>query len=163
MQLEIITLGTDVLRRKADEITDINDEILNLINGMKETLAACRGLGLAAPQVDRSLRLFITHAPEDNVRVFINPELVYLSQEQDKYEEGCLSVPDFYADVIRPEKIQIQAWNEKGKPFTIEAGGLLARIIQHENDHLNGKLFIDYLSDVKKQRVMNLLVRKQKN
>lgn len=161
--MEIITLGTDVLRRKADEITDINDEILNLINGMKETLAACRGLGLAAPQVDRSLRLFITHAPEDNVRVFINPELVYLSQEQDKYEEGCLSVPDFYADVIRPEKIQIQAWNEKGKPFTIEAGGLLARIIQHENDHLNGKLFIDYLSDVKKQRVMNLLVRKQKN
>lgn len=141
--LKIYTLGEDVLRQKAEPVAEVNDEIRQLINDMYETMEAADGVGLAGPQVGRSLRLFVAKADDDVRRAFINPQLVATSEEIGDYDEGCLSLPQVYETIRRPVRVTVQALNEQGKPFTIEADGLLARIIQHEIDHLNGILFID--------------------
>ncbi|MBA7556796.1 Peptide deformylase [subsurface metagenome] len=117
---------------------------------------AGKGIGLAAVQVGKLYRIFITHISGDKQRVFINPDILETSVEQDKFEEGCLSVPCINADVIRPEEVTIQAWSDKGKPFSLDAGGLLGRVIQHELDHLNGILFVDRLCQKKKERLIKL-------
>jgi peptide deformylase len=113
-----------------------------------------RGIGLAGVQVGELKRLFVTHVSGDKPRVFINPSIIGTSVEQADYEEGCLSIPGVWADVTRPEAVQIQAWNERGRPFTSTFDGLLARVVQHELDHLNGVIFLDYLSDTVRDRVM---------
>lgn len=141
--LKIYTLGEDVLRQKAEPVAEVNDEIRQLINDMYETMEAADGVGLAGPQVGRSLRLFVAKADDDVRRAFINPQLIATSEEIGDYDEGCLSLPQVYETIRRPVRVTVQALNEQGKPFTIEADGLLARIIQHEIDHLNGILFID--------------------
>lgn len=141
--LKIYTLGEDVLRQKAEPVAEVNDEIRQLINDMYETMEAADGVGLAGPQVGRSLRLFVAKADDDVRRAFINPQLIATSEEIGDYDEGCLSLPQVYETIRRPLRVTVQALNEQGKPFTIEADGLLARIIQHEIDHLNGILFID--------------------
>ncbi|MFQ3547068.1 MAG: peptide deformylase, partial [Termitinemataceae bacterium] len=120
------------------------------------------GIGLAGPQVGLLQRIFIVHIEGETPRVFINPTIIGTSPEQSQYEEGCLSIPGMYADVNRPEKITIQAWNERGRPFTLDAEGLLARVIQHEYDHLEGVLFIDRLSELKRKRLIALYEKKMR-
>jgi len=151
--LDIVTYGNEILERKAEPVKDIDDQVRKLAKEMLETLAG-QGVGLAAPQVNVGQRLFVTLVEGDKPRVFINPEIVLTSQELATIEEGCLSLPKLYVDVVRPESIKIQAWNEKGRPFTVETGGFLARVIQHEYDHLDGVLFLDRLKGLKRDRAL---------
>jgi peptide deformylase len=122
---------------------------------MFKELRAREGVGLAGPQVGVPEKIFIVDVKADKPLVFINPSIIETSEEKCGYEEGCLSIPNVWADVIRPAKVKVQAWNEKGRPFTLEADGLLARIIQHECDHLEGILFIDRLSEARRARLMS--------
>jgi peptide deformylase len=159
--LDIVTYGDDILGKKADPVKDIDAVIRKLGLDMLETLSG-RGVGLAAPQIGQSLRMFVTDVEGDKHRVFINPEILLTSQEQVTFEEGCLSLPKLYIDVLRPKAIKIQAWNEKGRPFTLEVDGFLARVIQHENDHLDGILFIDRLKPLKRDRALRQYSRLSK-
>jgi len=143
MILDIVKLGEDILRQKADPVTDINDDIRKLAEDMIETMIAANGVGLAGPQVGKKLRIFVAMADDDVKRVFINPQIIKTSEELCDYEEGCLSIPQVYESITRPARVTVQAFNEKGRPFTMDAEGLLARIIQHEYDHLDGILYID--------------------
>lgn len=152
--MRILTLGEDLLRETAKPVTEIDDELRAFIKQMFATMKSDGGIGLAAPQVGRSIRVFVTRADKDKDRVFINPQLLRTGEELVDYEEGCLSIPGLYADVKRPREVSVQAYNEKGRPFTLDADGLLARVIQHEYDHLDGKLFIDRLGQVKRERLV---------
>ncbi|MFP4432800.1 MAG: peptide deformylase [Spirochaetaceae bacterium] len=151
--LPIVTIPDPVLRLEAKSVTDIDASIRSLTDQMFESLEEAQGLGLAAPQVGRSLQLFIVYIKTDMPRVFINPAILETSLETTKHEEGCLSIPGVYADVLRPEAVQVQAWNEKGKPFSLSADGLLARVILHEYDHLKGVLFPDYLPKRRREKI----------
>jgi len=142
------------LRQKAVPVKDINDEIRQTAKTMLETMRNGKGLGLAGPQVGFLKRIFVTHTEKEGPLVFINPSIIWTSQEQADCEEGCLSLPGMYADVRRPEKIRVQAWDEKGRAFNLEVAGILARVIQHENDHLEGILFIDRISEAKRQKLL---------
>ncbi|MCL2722218.1 MAG: peptide deformylase [Treponema sp.] len=152
--MKILTLGNDILRQKAEKITDINDEIAAAASQMLEIIKRDKGVGLAGPQIGFMKRIFVVHIEGDEKRVFINPSLLETSVETTKYEEGCLSIPGIYANVVRAETIKIQAWNIKGRPFTLEASGLLARVIQHEYDHLEGVLFLDYIPEKKREKLV---------
>ncbi len=143
MILNITKLGEDILRQKAQPVAEVNEQIRTLCDDMFETMIEAEGVGLAGPQVGKNLRLFVLIADDDVKRVFINPQIIKTSEEVGEYDEGCLSIPQVYETIIRPTKVTVQALNEKGKPFTLEADGLLARIIQHEYDHLEGILYID--------------------
>lgn len=158
--LEIITYGNETLAKKAEPVKDFTPELALFIEQLYETMVKGRGVGLAATQVDRLLRIFVTGADGDKQRVFINPEIVATSPEEADFEEGCLSLPGLYTHITRPASIKIQAWNEKGRPFTFEAEGFLARVILHEYDHLNGLLFIDRLSPARRERVLNQYLRR---
>ena len=144
----------DRLKKHSIVIPEFNGEIRQLIEQMFETMYTNKGIGLAAVQVGQFFRLFITHIERDKDRVFINPEIIETSLIQGSYEEGCLSIPGVNADVVRPTEVRIQAWNEKGRPFTIDADGLVARVVQHELDHLNGVLFIDRIDPKKRERII---------
>jgi peptide deformylase len=152
--MEILVLGNDLLRQKAEPVTTIDNHILAAAEEMIEALHAGNGVGLAGPQVGLMKRIFVVHVEGDVPRVFINPSIIETSQETVKYEEGCLSVPGCWADVVRPRAVKVQAWNEKGRPFTLETGGILARVILHECDHLEGVLFIDRISEPKRNRIL---------
>ncbi|MDR0301358.1 MAG: peptide deformylase [Treponema sp.] len=152
--MQIITLGNELLRQKAERIDKINKEITDTAKQMLEILKRDNGVGLAGPQIGLMKRIFVVHIEGDEERVFINPSILETSQETIKFEEGCLSVPGIYVDVVRSESVKIQAWNEKGKPFTLESGGLLARVIQHEYDHLEGVLFLDRITEQKKEKLL---------
>ena len=143
MILDVVKLGEDVLRQKALPVPEVNDEIRQLAEDMFETMIEHEGVGLAAPQIGKSLRMFVLIADDDVRRVFINPQIIQTSNETSEYDEGCLSIPQVYETIVRPVRVTVQALNEKGKPFTLDADGLLARIIQHEYDHLEGILYID--------------------
>lgn len=143
MVLEITKLGEEILRQKAEPVTEVNDEIRKLVDDMFDTMIDADGVGLAGPQVGKNLRLFVLIADDDVRRVFINPQIIKTSEEMGEYDEGCLSIPQVYETIVRPVAVTVQALNEKGRPFTLEADGLLARIIQHEYDHLDGIVFID--------------------
>lgn len=143
MVLDITKLGEDVLRQVAKPVEEVNDEIRKLAEDMFETMIEAEGVGLACPQVGKSLRMFVLIADDDVRRVFINPQIIKTSETVCDYDEGCLSIPQIYETISRPEKVTVQALNEHGKPFTLEADGFLARIIQHEYDHLDGILYID--------------------
>ena len=143
MILDITKLGEDILRQTAEPVKEVNDEIRQLVDDMFETMIEAQGVGLAGPQVGKSLRLFVAMADDDVKRTFINPQIIKTSETLCDYEEGCLSIPQVYETITRPDKVTVQALNENGKPFTLEADGLLARIIQHEYDHLDGILYID--------------------
>ena len=121
----------------------LEQQIKQLAEDMFETMIEANGVGLACPQIGKNIRMFVLIADDDVRRVFINPTIIKTSEETCDYEEGCLSVPQFYESITRPEKVTVQAWNENGKPFTLEADGFLARIIQHEYDHLDGIIYID--------------------
>ena len=152
--LNILTLGDPFLKKTSALVPDINGNIASLIGEMFDAMDRARGLGLAAVQVGELIRLFVTLVPRDEPRVFINPDILETSIEEVSYEEGCLSIPGINADVSRPASVRVQAWGEKGRPFTLNADGLLARVIQHEMDHLNGILFIDRLESKKRSRLI---------
>ncbi|MDR2211716.1 MAG: peptide deformylase [Spirochaetaceae bacterium] len=151
-----------VLRQKAKPVKDITGEVRKIAQEMIEAMHRGRGVGLAGPQVGFLRRIFVTHAEGDHPRVFIDPSIVWTSQEQVNYEEGCLSLPGIWAHVTRPGKIKIQAWNEKGRAFTLEAQGILARVILHEYDHLEGILFIDRLDEARRSKVLSKLEKQKK-
>ena len=156
--MEILTIGfeeqLETLRRVAAPTTNINGEIVKLAGEMIETMINGEGIGLAGPQVGRLDRIFTLKIGEDDPMVFINPEITATSAELSSYEEGCLSIPGQYAEVRRPAELQIQAWNTRGRPFTIEVNDILSTVIQHELDHLNGVLFIDHLSERKRKKIL---------
>ena len=156
--LTVLTFPDERLRTKAKPVNDINDSIRTLAADMFETMKAERGVGLAATQVNVHQQVIVMDVSDDQDTplVFINPKVI--EQRGTKInEEGCLSVPNNYAKVERAEWIKVSALNEHGEEFTMEAEGLLAVCIQHEMDHLQGKLFVDYLSSLKRQRIMKKL------
>ncbi|MBN1797385.1 MAG: peptide deformylase [Spirochaetales bacterium] len=161
--MKIITLGNSLLNEESQAVNDIDKELNEFIKQMFHKMYEGKGIGLAAVQVGRLVRVFITHLPKDKPRVFINPEIVSTSIEENKFEEGCLSLPNLYSEIKRPEFVKIQAMNEKARHFVFEADDLLARVIQHEYDHLNGVLFIDKVTKNKKKQLLKVYQRKNKN
>lgn len=147
--LDIRVLGDPVLRQSTTPVAQITDEIRRLVDDMFETMYHARGIGLAAPQVGRSERIAVIDVDKDPF-VIINPEIITSSSGKAKGEEGCLSIPDIYADVERPKTVTVRALDIEGKEFQRDATELLARCLQHEIDHLDGKLFLDYLSVLKR-------------
>ncbi len=144
--MKIYKIGDDILRQKCEpvQVNEINDELRATISEMFQTMTSANGVGLAAPQVGIAKRFFVMRSDDEVDRVFINPEIIKTSGDLSDYEEGCLSIPGVSENIKRPSMISVTALNEKGRRFTInDATGLLARIIQHENDHLNGILYID--------------------
>jgi peptide deformylase len=160
---QIITLGNEVLRIKSEIIVDFNEENRQYIESMFKIMEISKGVGLASVQLGNLKRIFISLVPKDKPRIFINPEIIETSIDEEAYEEGCLSIPGINADVTRSSKVVVQAFDEKGKPFTIRAEGLLARVIQHEVDHLNGLLFIDHLHPDQQERLLEQYKRKIKH
>jgi len=154
MSMEVVTYGDPVLEKKAEPVTEFDDQLAAFVEEMFAVMKHDRGIGLAAPQVGVSRRIFVTDIDEDKPRVFINPELLMTDPALSEYEEGCLSFPGLYFTVKRSAAVRIQAYSEKGKPFTIEADGLLARVILHEYDHLEGKLFIDRITPLRRERAL---------
>lgn len=168
MILKLAYYGDPVLRKKAVPIAEITDEIRELVKNMTETMIQSKGVGLAAPQVGHSVALFITQFPtemeEDKwvpgpTEVFINPKILEVSDKIWEYSEGCLSIPGLYEDVDRPYKIRLRAQNLAGEVFERELEGYNARVCLHENDHLNGVLFIDRL-DPKVKKAIEPKLRK---
>ncbi len=151
--LEIRVLGDPVLREETRLVDDITDELRTLASSMFETMYLARGIGLAAPQVGRGERLAVIDV-EGRRFTLINPEIVESGGGTAKAEEGCLSIPDVYGDVVRPKTVRVRATGLDGQQYEVEADGLLARCFQHEIDHLHGKLFIDYLSVLKRRSAL---------
>lgn len=151
--LKILYLPDERLRKMSTPIEEFNDELQTLIDDMFETMYEARGVGLAAPQIGRNIRMTVVDCSPDKSKqkVYINPEIIS-SQGQEKFQEGCLSVPGALETVIRAQKVSVKALDRHGNPFTEELEGLDAECIQHEIDHLDGKLFIDLLSPIKKHR-----------
>ena len=161
--LNILEFPDPRLRTVAAPVAEVNDEIRTLAENMLETMYAAPGIGLAATQVDVHQRLLVLDVSEqrNEPRVFINPEIISESGHQ-VYEEGCLSVPGIYAEVKRAEQIKVRALGLEGQPYELDTEGLLAVCIQHEMDHLKGKLFVDYLSPLKRRRVEKKLVKQRR-
>lgn len=162
--LEILEYPDPRLRKKAQPVSDFGDALQQQIDNMFETMYAAPGIGLAATQVNIHKQLFITDiSPENNSPlVFINPEILEL-RGVEQMEEGCLSFPGIYAMVERADEVVIKALDRQGKPFTLDIDGLQAVCIQHEFDHIQGKLFVDYLSPLKRERIRKKLEKEQKN
>ena len=153
--LNILEFPDPRLRTIAKPVEVVDDSVRQLVDDMFETMYEAPGIGLAATQVNVHKRVVVMDLSEDKSepRVFINPELEALTQEMGEYQEGCLSVPGFYENVDRPLRVRVKALDRDGKAFEEIAEGLLAVCIQHECDHLNGKLFVDYLSNLKRDRI----------
>jgi peptide deformylase len=153
----IISLPDPRLRQKSDPVTRVDDEVRALMDDMLETMYDAPGVGLAAIQIGVPKRVVVIDTAKDgeeNRPLFLaNPEIVWFSDEARVYQEGCLSIPDFLDDVERPERVRVRFLDRQGEPQEIEADGLLATALQHEVDHLNGVLFIDHLSRLKRERV----------
>ncbi|MGX8681448.1 MAG: peptide deformylase [Spirochaetales bacterium] len=160
--LDIMKLGEEVLREKCTPVTEFDDALRILIQAMYETMEEADGIGLAAPQVGVDKRFFVVGLPDGTKKEFINPQITGTSVETSPYEEGCLSLPNVYHEVIRPSKVIISAQDMNGNPFTLKASGLMARVIQHEYDHLDGVLFIDHLSDEEKSKVVRAYEKKNR-
>jgi peptide deformylase len=150
--LEIRVLGDPILRQETKLVGDVTDELRRLIDEMFETMYAAKGIGLAAPQVGRNERVAVVHV-ENTKLAIINPEIIE-TEGSIKGEEGCLSIPELYGDVERAQRVVVRARDRDGKPFEVEGHDLLSRCLQHEIDHLHGKLFIDYLSVLKRKAAM---------
>jgi peptide deformylase len=157
--LEILEFPDPRLRNVAEPVTEVTDELRSLIDDMFETMYDAPGIGLAASQVNVHQRLLVIDVSEDHSEplVFINPEVEVLDPELGEYDEGCLSVPGFYETVNRPRRVRVTALDRDGESFTRELDGLLAICLQHEIDHLDGKLFVDYISPLKRQRIRKKL------
>lgn len=165
-ELTILEYPDRRLRTKAQPIApaDTNDELRAIAQGMLKAMYASKGIGLAATQVNIHRHLIVLDVSEtrDQPMILINCEIEVIDPELVSHVEGCLSVPGFYDDVMRPKCVKVSYLNEMGEAQSIEADGLLGVCIQHERDHLNGKLFVDYLSSLKRQRITKKLEKQQK-
>jgi peptide deformylase len=162
--LEILTLPDPVLRQKSARVETVDDAARRFMDEMLRTMYEAPGIGLAAIQVGEPRRIItIDVAREDEEKsplFLVNPEIVWSSEdERSTYEEGCLSIPDYYAEVERPAKVRVRYLDYAGKPQEREVDGLLATCVQHEIDHLNGKLFIDYLGPLKRQMITRKMAK----
>ena len=162
--LPILEFPDPRLRKVAQPVTEFDAELHSLIENMFATMYDAEGIGLAATQVNVHRRLLVLDVSEnkDSPQVFINPSFEVIEQELSDYDEGCLSVPGFYETVSRPRLIRVFAQNKDGDAFEMEAEGILAVCIQHEIDHLDGKLFVDYISPLKRQRIRQKLEKQHK-
>jgi peptide deformylase len=158
--LTILNYPDPRLHTVAKPVKEVNSDIWRLVDNMAETMYTAPGIGLAATQVDQHIQLIVidTSKEQNNLLVLINPKIVVKNGTQD-YEEGCLSVPGVYEMVTRAEKITVEALDKQGKKFKLAAEGLLAVCIQHEMDHLLGKVFVDYLSPLKRNRIKTKMVK----
>lgn len=157
--LQILEFPDPRLRTVAKAVTEVDESLRELVDNMLETMYDASGIGLAATQVNVHLRVLVTDTSEDRdqPRVYINPEITVLDENLGSYDEGCLSVPGFYEEVHRPRRISVTALGRDGASFTEELDGLDAICLQHEIDHLDGKLFVDYISPLKRQRIRKKL------
>lgn len=162
MIYEIRTYGDSVLRDKNKDVEKIDDNIREILDSMVETMREISGIGLAAPQAGINLRLFVVEAEEGVVKKVINPEFMEYSKEIIDYEEGCLSVPGIHKKVKRPISLKVRYLNENGESVEEELEGLWARAFQHENDHLEGTLFVDKIAPVAKRMVRKKLLNMKK-
>ncbi|MGB3620988.1 peptide deformylase [Ketobacter sp. MCCC 1A13808] len=161
--LDILEFPDPRLRTKAKPVTKVDEKIRKLTDDMLQTMYQAPGIGLAATQVNVHQRIVVIDVSEekDSPLILINPEFEILEGEQD-YDEGCLSVPGHYETVTRAEKILLKALDRDGNPYEMECDGLLSTCIQHELDHLDGKLFVDHISKLKRERIRKKLVKEQK-
>jgi peptide deformylase len=163
---DIIILPDKRLRSVSNPVVEISDEIRTLVADMFETMYEAPGIGLAAIQVGVSARVVVMdlskRETEAEPRVFVNPEITWSSDEKSLYEEGCLSIPDVHEDVERPARVKIRYLDLDGKPQEADAEGLFATCIQHEVDHLNGVLFIDHISKLKRERIVKKFAKAAK-
>ena len=163
---KIVTVPDSVLRKKSSIVEKVDKEIKKLMDDMLETMYKAPGIGLAAIQIGVPKRVVVIDISKDENKkdpiYFVNPELTWKSKEKATYEEGCLSIPDQFAKIDRPEKCTVKFLDYNGNPKELNAEGLLATCIQHEIDHLNGILFIDYLSKLKKEIIIKKLSKNKK-
>lgn len=162
--LEILVYPDERLRTVAKPVKVVDDNVRALVKDMTDTMYDAKGIGLAATQINVHKQVIVMDLSEtrDELRVLINPTIIERDGEQ-TYDEGCLSVPEYYAPVKRAERIKITALDEQGEIYELEADGLLAVCIQHEMDHLSGKVFVDYLSRLKQDRVKKKLVKRARS
>jgi peptide deformylase len=162
--LNILRYPDPRLHKVAKPVTEFGERLQTLVADMAETMYDAPGVGLAATQVDVHERLVVIDVSEthDQLKVFCNPEITWASDDKQVYEEGCLSVPGIYDGVERPSRVKVRALDQFGKEFELEADGLLAVCIQHEMDHLMGKVFVEYLSPLKRNRIKTKLLKEER-
>ncbi len=163
-QLNILRYPDPRLHKVAQPVTVFDERIRTLVADMAETMYAAPGVGLAATQVDVHEEVVVIDVSDEgkNLQVFINPEILWASEEKRVYDEGCLSVPGIYDGVERPARVKVRAFDADGKAFELEADELLAVCIQHEMDHLKGKVFVEYLSPLKRNRIKTKLQKEER-
>jgi peptide deformylase len=163
--LNILRYPDPRLHKVAKPVTEFGERLHKLVADMAETMYEAPGVGLAATQVDVHERIVVIDVTEtkDNLLVFVNPEIVWASPEKQVYDEGCLSVPGIYDGVERPARVKVRAVDQFNKSFELEADGLLAVCIQHELDHLLGKVFVEYLSPLKRNRIKTKLQKEERD
>jgi peptide deformylase len=162
--LNVLCYPDPRLHKVAKPVAQVDARIKKIVADMAETMYEAPGVGLAATQVDSHERSVVidTSDEQNELRVFINPEIIWASPEKKAWREGCLSVPEFYDEVERPAQVRVKALDLDGKEFVIEADGLLAVCLQHELDHLQGKVFVEYLSILKRTRISHKLKKRTK-
>jgi peptide deformylase len=164
--MPLVLLPQAVLRQVAQPVDDITDDILQLANNMAETMYAAPGIGLAANQVGLLKRVIVMDCARDDeppaLWKMINPEIIWLSEENTKMEEGCLSIPGHNAEVVRPSEVHVSYLDIEGQKQEMQATGLLAACVQHEIDHLNGVLFLDHLSRLKRDMIMRKVIKENR-
>jgi peptide deformylase len=162
--LNILRYPDPRLHKIAKPVTVFDDRLAQLVADMAETMYDAPGVGLAASQVDVHEQVVVIDITEEKnaLVAYINPEIVWASDDKQVYDEGCLSVPGIYDGVERPSKVKVRAFDVKGQPFEVEADGLLAVCIQHEMDHLKGKVFVEYLSPLKRNRIKAKLQKEER-
>jgi len=162
--LPILRYPDPRLHKVAKPVTVFDARLKKLVEDMAETMYAAPGIGLAATQVDVHERVIVidTSEAQDQLQAYINPEILWASEEKQVYDEGCLSVPGIYDGVERPARVKVRAFDADGQAFEIDADGLLAVCIQHEMDHLQGKVFVEYLSPLKRNRIKTKLVKEER-
>ena len=163
---EIIKIPDPVLRENCAAIEDITPELKTLMEDMLETMYDAPGVGLAAPQINIPIRLIVMDASKEDEQkapiIMVNPEILTSSDERSVYEEGCLSIPEYFAEIERPAMVKVGYIDKDGKPQELDCEGLLGTVVQHEIDHLNGMLFIDYLSKLRRDRVIKKFAKAKK-
>ena len=162
--LDILEFPDPRLRTIATSVETVNDNIRQLVADLFETMYAASGIGLAATQVNVHKRVVVMDISKDKSSpwVLINPEFEVLTDDTQEMQEGCLSVPEFYETIIRPQRIRLTALDEQGEQYSKDLDGLMSVCVQHELDHLNGKLFVDYISQLKRNRIRKKLERKHR-
>lgn len=162
--LNILRYPDSRLHKVAKPVIHFDERLKRLVADMAETMYEAPGVGLAASQVDVHEQLLVIDISDtkSDLRVFINPEILWASDEKEIYDEGCLSVPGVYDGVERPARVKVRAFNADGTPFEIDADGLMAVCIQHEMDHLKGKVFVEYLSPLKRNRIKARMLKEER-